>query len=175
MLALATLKVPSLLGVPVTATVCPTWSLKAALLFDCNCHALPLLSVRVKLSPEPLIQPCIVCWLEVAPVEVWSLAEGEDEDGVDCVEEGCWPGMVLVWLPWLDGWDDVLGWLLLPVWSLLLVDCAATIPADSSRIEMPYKSLVIDATPRLSSALNFLSSRRPGEDLKPVIQRVRKE
>ena len=47
MLALDTLKVPSLLGVPVTATVCPTWSLKAALLFDCNCHALPLLSVRV--------------------------------------------------------------------------------------------------------------------------------
>ena len=47
MLALDTLKLPSLLGEPVTDTVCPTWSLKAALLFDCNCHALPLLSVRV--------------------------------------------------------------------------------------------------------------------------------
>lgn len=59
------------------------------------------------------MQPCIVCCPEDAPVEVWSLeeplvadpveVEGEDEDGFDCVEEGCWSGMVLVWLPWLDG------------------------------------------------------------------------
>lgn len=47
MLALETLKVPSLFAMPVTDNVCPTWSLNAVLLLDCNCHALPLLSVRV--------------------------------------------------------------------------------------------------------------------------------
>ena len=45
------------------------------------------------------MQPCTVCDAEEAPLEVWSLEEGEDEDGFDCVEEGCWSGMVPVWLP----------------------------------------------------------------------------
>lgn len=45
-LALSTLMV-SPLAVPVTETVWPTWSLKAALFLDCIFQALPLLSVRV--------------------------------------------------------------------------------------------------------------------------------
>lgn len=118
---------------------------------DCNFQALPLSSVSVKLSSEPLRQPFTVWDPEVeeeAPVALWS------EGVLGVVEDG-----------WVDCCcDEVLGWVLLvPVWSELLEVCATAIPADSSRIEMPYTSFVIDATPRLSSALNFRSSRRPGE------------
>ena len=42
------------------------------------------------MSPEPLMQPCMVCCPEEAPVEVWSLlAVPVEVEGFDCVEEGC--------------------------------------------------------------------------------------
>jgi len=108
MLALSTLMVLPL-AVPVTETVWPTWSLKAALFFDCSVQVLPLLSVKVKLSPEPPMQPCTVWDPEVdedeeAPVALWS----EDVLGVveDPVEdEG---------FDWFDcDCDEVDGWVLL--------------------------------------------------------------